>query len=807
MTAQELLQANHIGVPNIAPGRYYTTCPQCSPKRSREHQNNKCLGVTIDDKGVHWGCNHCGWSGPEKGSGKASADAQTFYNYRDADGIVRFRKVRNPPGRTPKFYMQRPDGNGDWFNGIKGIDTSVLYRIDEVAKAIESGAVVCIVEGEKDADRLWSLGIAASCNAHGASEPGKQLKWTKAHSEQLKGANIVVLNDNDAAGYAHADAAAKLSLGIAKRVRRLDLAKHWPEMPKGNDVSDWLDGGRSGQQLIELMDSAPDYTLERDPGAGAIDDDAELERLARMAPLDYERARKDASKRLGISRLSLLDALVKAKRAELGLDGDDGKQGHAITFAEVNPWPDAVDGAALLNALADAIGRYVVMTEHTRHACALWVVHSYLLDQFMISPRLAVRSPVKGCGKTTLLDVLACLVPRPLSAANVSPSAIFRVIEGYRPTLLIDEADTLFGEGDDALRGVLNSGHRRGGAVLRTVGDDHEPRAFATYAATSIALIGALPGTLADRSIDISLARRKPDEKIEPFRLDRTDGLDALARQCARWARDHGERVGAIDPPIPAGLYNRAADNWCPLLAIAEAVGGPWPQRVCTAALKSVGGEVDEISRLELLLGDIRDIFGKLKLGTISSAELIEKLVEIMPRPWGEYGRSGKPLTQNKLARLLKPLGIAPGLVGTDRVSGYHRWQFEEAFGRYLRPKGDSNLSHSPNADSIGTSGLSQTSHPKTGREDWKCEKSNNDGLMRGGEVAKGGDGKKALISDVTDVTVVTLPAGNGGAERHPLVCEHCGAPEQPGNTVQRCAVDGLTYLLHRHCQNEWMDA
>ena len=217
-------------------------------------------------------------------------------------------------------------------------------------------------KAEKDADRLWWLGFAATCNAHGASELGRQAKWTKSHSEQLRNADIVVFNDNDAAGYAHADTIAKLSLGIAKCVRQLDLAKHWPDMPKGNDVSDWLDGGRSGQQLIELMDSAPDYTSETDPktasekdpnpGAGAIDDAAELERLARMAPLDYERTRKEAGKKLGISRLSLLDALVKAKRTELGLNEDDGKQGHAISFPEPEPWPEPVDGAALLDGIA-----------------------------------------------------------------------------------------------------------------------------------------------------------------------------------------------------------------------------------------------------------------------------------------------------------------------------------------------------------------------------------------------------------------------------------------------------------------------
>ena len=434
-----------------------------------------------------------------------------------------------------------PDGNGGWAKGAgKKTDTTLLYRADEVAKAIETVAPIVCVEGEKNADDLWRIGILATCNAHGASEPGKQAKWTKRHSEQLPGADIVVFNDNDAPGYAHADATCRLSLGVAKRVRRLDLAEHWPDIPKGADVSDWLAAGHTGEELVALIEQAPDYKpppdakKEASPTSGSdIDDDAELDALARLAPLNYERARKEAGKKLGISRLSLLDALVKAKRAELGLDGGDNRQGHAIAFTSPAAWPDTVDGVALLDALADATGRYVVMTESARHAVALWAVHSYLVDQSMISPRLAIRSPVKGCGKTTLLDVLTCVVPRPLLAANVSPSAIFRVIEGHRPTLLIDEADTLFGEGDDALRGVLNSGHRRGGSVLRTVGDDHEPRAFATYAATAIALIGTLPGTLADRSIDIGLARRKADEKVDAFRLDRTGGLGALPR---RWA-------------------------------------------------------------------------------------------------------------------------------------------------------------------------------------------------------------------------------------------------------------------------------
>jgi hypothetical protein len=110
---------------------------------------------------------------------------------------VRFRKVRNLPGREPRFWLQHWDENAGWLKGAGGADTSILYRIDEIADAIEQGRVIAVVEGEKDADNLRKLDIPATCNAHGASEPGKKPKWTSEHSAQLGGADIIVFNDND----------------------------------------------------------------------------------------------------------------------------------------------------------------------------------------------------------------------------------------------------------------------------------------------------------------------------------------------------------------------------------------------------------------------------------------------------------------------------------------------------------------------------------------------------------------------------------------------------------------------------------
>src|SRR5262245_25246066 len=104
---KELLNRHDIKLASCAPGRYYTTCPRCSDKRSKAHQANKVLGVTIDSDGsVRWGCNHCGWIGPQKGSGGEKRELQA-YIYRDATGLPLFRKVRNLPGRQPRFWLEK----------------------------------------------------------------------------------------------------------------------------------------------------------------------------------------------------------------------------------------------------------------------------------------------------------------------------------------------------------------------------------------------------------------------------------------------------------------------------------------------------------------------------------------------------------------------------------------------------------------------------------------------------------------------------------------------------------------------------
>jgi putative DNA primase/helicase len=477
-------------------------------------------------------------------------------------------------------------------------------------------------------------------------------------------------------------------------VFRLAIERGWTSNPKiQNQSSDNVnsqatnDGESKNNSASDGANSTSSSSGQSENRTASDNDDDEIRRLAKLSLLEYERERKDAAERLNM-RASILDRLVAAERDKFK---DDDKQGHSVNLPEPEPWPEPVDGAELLDVISASIRRHIVMPDFALIATALWVVHTYLLAVFGISPRLAITSPEKQCGKTTLLDVLSRLVWRALTTANASAAAIFRVVELLRPTLLIDEADTFLPENEE-LRGILNSGHRQGGAVIRTVGEDFEPRSFSTYSACVIALIGRLPATLADRSVHIELRRRRADEAIERFRFDRTDHLDQLARKAARWARDNADRIRSADPEMPEGVVNRAADNWRPLLAIADAAGGEWPAHARQAVQCTGASETgDDQSARVLLLTDIRAVFAERKLDRIPSAVLVAALNSTEGRPWAEWHR-GKGLTPNSLARMLAPFQIAPASVrmsdGTT-PKGYLFSQFEDAFARYL-PNGQS---------------------------------------------------------------------------------------------------------------------
>ena len=606
---------------------------------------------------------------PKHRNGEPSA----WWCYRDAAGrllglAVRFDLADGKKDVLPATNCDGPGGRREW--RWKAFPAPrPLYGLDRLAARPD--APVLVVEGEKAADAAAALfPDHVAVTSPSGSKAAHMADWTP-----LQGRHVAVWPDHDAQGVVYAEDAANLAheagaAAVAVVQVPADFAAHW-------DLADPPPDGWDANGLQALLEVAPPWE------PGPPDDKTVLCELAALPALEYERRREAEAKRLGIKRVTVLDAEVAKRRP---MDGEGGGESGDGFLADPEPWPDPVNGAALLDAIAGAFERYVVLPDGGAEALVLWTLHAHGHEAAQVSPVLCLTSPVMECGKSTCLTIVQVLTPRALPTANITAAALFRAVEKWRPTVLIDEVDT-FLRNNDELRGVLNSGHARASAfVVRTVGEDHEPKHFCTWAPKAVALIGALPDTLAGRSIAVRLRRKRPDEIVERLRLDRMGAFAALSRQAARWAADNLDALREADPDVPAELHNRVADNWRPLIAIADRTGGDWPARArATARALSADGE-DEGSAAVMLLADIRALFEARGAERIASADLAEALAAMEDRPWPEW-RKGRTITVRQIARLLSPFGIAPGTIRAADGStpkGYRKSAFKDAFARYL---------------------------------------------------------------------------------------------------------------------------
>lgn len=519
-----------------------------------------------------------------------------------------------------------------------------------------------------------------------------------------------------------------------------------------------------------------------------LDHAVEIERLAVLEALDYEVARKAAADRLGL-RAAVLDDLRAQKRRELKLDtakSDDG-QGRTVQIEDILPWADAIEGDHVASALAATLKRFLVLSDASADAIALWVLHTWLVDKFTISPRLAITSPTKGCGKTTVLRFLNQVVRRPKRAGSISPPALFRAVERFQPTLILDETEKYIEHGGD-LHALVNEGHCKGATVMRVEGDKEKNLVeFSVFAAVAFAANGRLPDDLEQRSIVVEMQRRLADENVDELREDRTEQLRNLARMCARWADDVAELARDHDPDM-GGLINRVADNWRPIFAISDLIGQDWPARARNAAAALLPiGDGDSIG--PMLLADIRVAFDEKSVDRLSSAELCEALNGMEGRPWGDW--KGKSLTPNQLARLLKPFSVAAEniRVGGKVPKGYQRHRFGEAWARYLGQVSIHPPTHTPyeplqryNADEMGTSCTFQSATETPNVAVQKCEKPPSNGHCS---------------------TVAVQKAENGGYGESEATCDHCG---QPGDLFPAAFGDAEA-MLHPGCQEAWVAA
>ncbi|MFF8715194.1 DUF3631 domain-containing protein [Streptomyces sp. NPDC015184] len=354
----------------------------------------------------------------------------------------------------------------------------------------------------------------------------------------------------------------------------------------------------------------------------------------------------------------------------------------------------ASEGERALAELREQLRRYVVLpSEEAFTAVTLWVAATHLQTAWQHAPRLAVVGPAKRCGKSRLLDVITESVHDPLITVNASAAAVFRSITATPPTLLVDEADTLFGsakvaEKNEEMRGLLNAGHQRNRPTLRVSGPNHEVAKFPTFAMAALAGIGDLPDTIMDRSIVIRMRRRRPGEKVAEFRTFRdTPPLHALRDRLAAWLAPLHADAMELTPAMP--VEDRAADTWQPLVSVADLAGGPWPhfaRTACRVMAKHEAEQDQDRSSLGIrLLADIRRAFAtEGDPPMLRTSRLLDILNQDDETPWPEYTANG--LTARGLQILLQEYGIGSAnhrFHGNVQAKGFTRQQFADSWARY----------------------------------------------------------------------------------------------------------------------------
>jgi hypothetical protein len=419
----------------------------------------------------------------------------------------------------------------------------------------------------------------------------------------------IVCRDDDTPG---SEACKALGRGVGRILlqgRRTAVTPRAGELsPNAKDVNDLLkvDVELGGLQLEQA--ASPQAML------GPAEKEALLDEVSR-APTDaYENGRKTVAEALGW-RAGVLDDDRSKRRPDRAKQGDD-----PVTLnIEAKPWPDPVmDIGAVLNASVKETKRFLIAPDHYHDVIALWSAHTHLVYREELeveyTPRLGFQAPREKCGKSTGLKCVHLMSHNSRPAASLTPSAVFRAIDTFHISIMVEEGDNVFhGNTNPELLAVINSGADRMLAkVMRSdKGDDgkFEPREFNCFAAVAFTSIKPVTKTLQDRSIVLQMQRAKKGERPTKLTVRMRGGLIDIGRQYARWAAD---LVELPDPELPPDLYNRIEDRWFVLFRIANLAGGDWPERCRKAAMADFAREEADVAdggRDGDLLADVWDVF------------------------------------------------------------------------------------------------------------------------------------------------------------------------------------------------------
>ena len=549
-----------------------------------------------------------------------------------------------------------------------------------------AGEVVYIVEGEKCVHSLLEIGLTATTT-------GGATSINQCDLTPLQGKRCIVWRDNDKSGQ---DWQANLSqaltaLDIAYDVIDVDKVQlpTGEPMPAKGDCYDLVQAyfadGQDSSGIIEIIQTLPTYqplaSIEPVIEPLAIDDPLHtLEDKERrlIACIDELAKLNDIKLHLALSEVTREFKLSKDKVLSLV---HEHKQGGLV--AEIEPYHEPVTHDEIYTALYSLVHEHMAIDEPLKVAFVLWVIFTYLTDISDFAPIAWITAPERQCGKSTLLGLFDRVVNKAYPVINPTQAVIYRVMEQFKPTLLIDEIDTSIKDKKELL-GIVNAGYSRHANNVPRVNTDKGGivENFDVFGAKVFSGIGEMKGTFASRAIRFELRRKTNSDKVKRFnkRTLPYETTNELQRKVKRWAVDNRQAVQAVQTPL-LQINDRDFDNWEILLQIATVLG------VYDKALQAcltICNRKDEPSLNEMLLSDIRDIFN---VERMSSTDLLEKLNFDSEKCWQTLN-NGSPLTSHQLAKKLKSFGIVSKnmRINSIQVKGFDKADFVKTWAQYLPP-------------------------------------------------------------------------------------------------------------------------
>jgi putative DNA primase/helicase len=449
---------------------------------------------------------------------------------------------------------------------------------------------------------------------------------------------------------------------------------------------------RQREQRAERMRGREEKKAERQHKAAqtALDKEAKAKAAARAKALQ-EIAKLPVA--LRDAKLVELAAKLGCGPCELRDELEDLIGGGDVHSSEpplwhVEPWGEPVTAAKLLPALISKYTAHVSVEPHEALVINLWVLFAWVHGIAKHSPLLVFTSAEPASGKSLALEVLSYLTPRPRQSVEITGPALYRFVDANKPTLLLDEVDSLFKRKPD-FASLMKDSWSHTATVQRTVvvNGVYQTQFFSTFCPKAVAGLNPdMDLAQASRTITIRMWPRPPGSKVS-FKHSDDEEFAKLRQQALRWATDASADLQKRDPLLPPGFDDRQALNWKIPLAIAELAGGDWPDKARRAAehLTKTHNEPSLGIQLLKVCYQLCAKAVKAKMGYFPTKALLTTLHADSSGPWLAYRGDKRvgPITEQQIAHLLKPFEIRSSSNGTQRIKGYRCADFAKNFERF----------------------------------------------------------------------------------------------------------------------------